>query len=91
MVDRGNRHDLRCSAAHEHLACGPDVVQREPLLDAGNAGVTGDLDDRFARDSREGGGDGWCRQAVAVDDAAFIATSFPGFTELMRALGADFS
>jgi 3-phosphoshikimate 1-carboxyvinyltransferase len=30
-------------------------------------------------------------QAVAVDDAAFIATSFPGFTELMRALGADFS
>jgi 3-phosphoshikimate 1-carboxyvinyltransferase len=30
-------------------------------------------------------------QAVAVDDAAFIATSFPGFTDLMRALGADFS
>jgi 3-phosphoshikimate 1-carboxyvinyltransferase len=26
---------------------------------------------------------------VAVDDAAFIATSFPGFTELMRGLGAD--
>ena len=26
---------------------------------------------------------------VAVDDAAFIATSFPGFTELMRSLGAD--
>ncbi len=30
-------------------------------------------------------------QAVSVDDAAFIATSFPGFTDLMRALGADFS
>ena len=30
-------------------------------------------------------------QPVAVDDAAFIATSFPGFAELMRALGADFS
>ena len=29
-------------------------------------------------------------QPVAVDDAAFIATSFPGFTELMRSLGADF-
>jgi 3-phosphoshikimate 1-carboxyvinyltransferase len=28
---------------------------------------------------------------VAVDDAAFIATSFPGFVELMRGLGADFS
>jgi 3-phosphoshikimate 1-carboxyvinyltransferase len=26
---------------------------------------------------------------VAVDDAAFIATSFPGFAELMRGLGAE--
>ncbi len=26
---------------------------------------------------------------VTVDDAAFIATSFPGFAELMRALGGD--
>jgi 3-phosphoshikimate 1-carboxyvinyltransferase len=30
-------------------------------------------------------------QAVSVDDAAFIATSFPGFTDLMRGLGGDFS
>jgi 3-phosphoshikimate 1-carboxyvinyltransferase len=28
---------------------------------------------------------------VAIDDAAFIATSFPGFAELMRSLGADLS
>jgi 3-phosphoshikimate 1-carboxyvinyltransferase len=28
---------------------------------------------------------------VAVDDAAFIATSFPGFADLMRSLGADVS
>jgi 3-phosphoshikimate 1-carboxyvinyltransferase len=28
---------------------------------------------------------------VQVDDAAFIATSFPGFPSLMRALGADLS
>jgi 3-phosphoshikimate 1-carboxyvinyltransferase len=28
-------------------------------------------------------------QPVQVDDAAFIATSFPGFVELMRGLGAD--
>jgi 3-phosphoshikimate 1-carboxyvinyltransferase len=28
---------------------------------------------------------------VAVDDAAFIATSFPGFVELMCATGADLS
>jgi 3-phosphoshikimate 1-carboxyvinyltransferase len=26
---------------------------------------------------------------VGVDDAAFIATSFPGFVDLMRSLGAD--
>jgi 3-phosphoshikimate 1-carboxyvinyltransferase len=30
-------------------------------------------------------------QQVAVDDAAFIATSFPGFADLMRSLGADLS
>jgi 3-phosphoshikimate 1-carboxyvinyltransferase len=28
---------------------------------------------------------------VAVDDTSFIATSFPGFVELMRGLGADLS
>jgi 3-phosphoshikimate 1-carboxyvinyltransferase len=27
--------------------------------------------------------------AVALDDAAMIATSFPGFTELMNGLGAE--
>ena len=26
---------------------------------------------------------------VRIDDVAFIATSFPGFVELMRSLGAD--
>ena len=30
-------------------------------------------------------------QPVAIDDSAFIATSFPGFVELMRSLGADLS
>jgi 3-phosphoshikimate 1-carboxyvinyltransferase len=29
-------------------------------------------------------------QPVRIDDASFIATSFPGFVELMRGLGADF-
>jgi 3-phosphoshikimate 1-carboxyvinyltransferase len=28
---------------------------------------------------------------VRIDDGAFIATSFPGFVELMRSLGADLS
>jgi 3-phosphoshikimate 1-carboxyvinyltransferase len=27
--------------------------------------------------------------AVRIDDSAFIATSFPGFVELMRSIGAD--
>jgi 3-phosphoshikimate 1-carboxyvinyltransferase len=31
------------------------------------------------------------RRPVTVDDAAFIATSFPGFVDLMRSVGADFS
>jgi 3-phosphoshikimate 1-carboxyvinyltransferase len=26
---------------------------------------------------------------VGVDDTAFIATSFPGFTEMMRGIGAE--
>jgi 3-phosphoshikimate 1-carboxyvinyltransferase len=30
-------------------------------------------------------------EPVKVDDAAFIATSFPGFTDMMRGLGADLS
>jgi 3-phosphoshikimate 1-carboxyvinyltransferase len=28
---------------------------------------------------------------VKIDDGAFIATSFPGFVELMTSLGADVS
>jgi len=28
---------------------------------------------------------------VRIDDSTFIATSFPGFVELMRARGADLS
>jgi 3-phosphoshikimate 1-carboxyvinyltransferase len=30
-------------------------------------------------------------QPVRVDDTAFIATSFPGFVEMMRGLGGDLS
>jgi len=29
------------------------------------------------------------RRPIAVDDGAFIDTSFPGFGDFMRALGAD--
>ena len=31
------------------------------------------------------------QKGVAVDDAGFIATSFPDFTGLMRRMGADLS
>jgi 3-phosphoshikimate 1-carboxyvinyltransferase len=31
------------------------------------------------------------QQPVRIDDSAFIATSFPGFVELMQSLGADLS
>jgi len=31
------------------------------------------------------------KEPVRIDDSAFIATSFPGFVELMRSLGADLS
>jgi 3-phosphoshikimate 1-carboxyvinyltransferase len=28
-------------------------------------------------------------QPIGIDDAAFIATSFPGFVDLMQSLGAN--
>jgi 3-phosphoshikimate 1-carboxyvinyltransferase len=31
------------------------------------------------------------QQLVKIDDGGFIATSFPGFVELMRSIGADLS
>jgi 3-phosphoshikimate 1-carboxyvinyltransferase len=31
------------------------------------------------------------RQPVTVDDAGIIATSFPGFADLMRSVGAELS
>lgn len=31
------------------------------------------------------------KEPVRIDDSAFIATSFPGFVEMMRSLGADLS
>jgi 3-phosphoshikimate 1-carboxyvinyltransferase len=31
------------------------------------------------------------KEPVRIDDSAFIATSFPGFVDLMKGLGADLS
>ena len=56
---------------------------------AGGCTVQTHMDHRLAMSALVLGG---ATQApVAVDDAAFIETSFPGFASLMRSLGADIS
>ena len=68
---------------------GDDLIVHGKGRAAGGGVVTTHMDHRIAMSALVLG----CaaEQPVQVDDAAFIATSFPGFTELMRALGADFS
>ena len=62
------------------------VVEGRPCL-AGGCTVTTHMDHRLAMSALVMG---LATQApVAVDDAAFIETSFPGFAALMRGLGAD--
>ena len=68
---------------------GDDLIVHGKGRAAGGGVVTTHMDHRIAMSALVMGLAS--EQAVAVDDAAFIATSFPGFTDLMRALGADFS
>ena len=68
---------------------GDDLIVHGKGRAAGGGVVTTHMDHRIAMSALVMGLA--TEQAVAVDDAAFIATSFPGFTDLMRALGADFS
>jgi 3-phosphoshikimate 1-carboxyvinyltransferase len=68
---------------------GDDLIVHGKGRAAGGGVVTTHMDHRIAMSALVMGLA--AEQAVAVDDAAFIATSFPGFTDLMRALGADFS
>jgi len=68
---------------------GDDLIVHGKGRAAGGGVVLTHMDHRIAMSALIMGlGSG---QPVAVDDAAFIATSFPGFVELMRGLGADFS
>ena len=68
---------------------GDDLIVHGKGRAAGGGVVLTHMDHRIAMSALIMGlGSG---QSVAVDDAAFIATSFPGFVELMRGLGADFS
>jgi 3-phosphoshikimate 1-carboxyvinyltransferase len=62
------------------------IVQGKPSV-AGGAEVLTHMDHRIAMAALVMGLAS--EQPVRVDDSAFIATSFPGFVELMRGLGAD--
>lgn len=76
----------QCGVAVEH---GPDwlVIEGAGGPPPGNASITVALDHRIAMAFLVLG----CASAepVAIDDAAAIGTSFPGFVALMNRLGAD--
>jgi 3-phosphoshikimate 1-carboxyvinyltransferase len=68
---------------------GDDLFVQGKGQAAGGGVVTTHMDHRIAMSALVMGLGS--AQPVAVDDAAFIATSFPGFAELMRGLGGDLS
>jgi 3-phosphoshikimate 1-carboxyvinyltransferase len=68
---------------------GDDLVINGKGRAAGGGNVTTHMDHRIAMSAVVMGLAS--EQPVGVDDASFIATSFPGFAELMRSLGADLS
>ncbi|HLL26291.1 MAG TPA: 3-phosphoshikimate 1-carboxyvinyltransferase [Xanthobacteraceae bacterium] len=70
-----------------HEIVGDDLIVHGKGRVAGSGKVATHMDHRIAMSFLVMGLAS--EQPVAVDDAAFIATSFPGFTELMRKLGAD--
>jgi 3-phosphoshikimate 1-carboxyvinyltransferase len=66
-----------------------DLIVHGKGRPAGGGIVTTHMDHRIAMSALVMGLGS--EQPVQVDDAAFIATSFPGFAELMRSLGAELS
>jgi 3-phosphoshikimate 1-carboxyvinyltransferase len=66
-----------------------DLIVHGKGRPAGNGEVKTHMDHRIAMSALVMGLAS--ENPVRVDDSAFIATSFPGFVELMRSLGADFS
>jgi len=66
---------------------GDDLIVQGKGRPAGGGEVTTHMDHRIAMAALVMGlGTG---NPVRIDDSAFIATSFPGFVELMRSIGAD--
>lgn len=68
---------------------GDDLIVNGKGRPAGGGVVTTHMDHRIAMSALVMGLAS--ENSVQIDDSAFIATSFPGFTELMRSLGADFT
>jgi 3-phosphoshikimate 1-carboxyvinyltransferase len=68
---------------------GDDLIVHGKGRAAGGGVVTTHMDHRIAMAAMVLGVAS--DRSVQIDDGAFIATSFPGFVELMRGLGADLS
>ena len=68
---------------------GDDLVVQGRGRAAGGGTVATHMDHRIAMSALVMGLAS--EQPIAVDDAAFIATSFPGFVELMRNIGGELS
>ena len=66
---------------------GDDLIVQGKGRPAGNGEVKTHMDHRIAMSALVMGLA--AENPVRIDDSAFIATSFPGFVELMRAIGAD--
>jgi 3-phosphoshikimate 1-carboxyvinyltransferase len=66
---------------------GDDLIVQGKGRPAGNGEVKTHMDHRIAMSALVMGLA--TENPVRIDDSAFIATSFPGFVELMRSIGAD--
>ncbi len=73
----------------EHEITGDDLIVRGSRPVKGGGTVVTHMDHRIAMSFLVMGLAS--EKPVAVDDASFVATSFPGFAELMRGLGAEIS
>ena len=93
MPDYSARAALTISmAARTAASISKCVVSSKCASGAGASGATARERSRSSRRSMSALVLGLASEApVQVDDAAFIATSFPGFVELMRSLGGEFA